>query len=317
MVSTYRNVKSCQNRISSFRRARSGLQTPVLATPSNRFLQLIPPENIRQLPPSLLQVNKTEVLGEGSFGTCFQGYIQGNPVCLKHLKESKKEHIIREASILSSLSHHAILCFLHGIQVEEEPYYLVTNIYLINGYSITIYDFICLTSPNTSSKKDIVQTLNSELLAIDWCIIMSDIAEGLKYIHSKHIIHRDLKSNNVVLHKQHTTLKPVLIDFGKGLQTPTSMKYNLTEIEKQQYREQHKHIAPDLIDGISVPSSSSDMFSFGRIFKSIICYLKFDQQSFHALTLTMVKKCLKYSASEHLTAAEAMERSRLGLQLAI
>ena len=151
---------------------------------------------------------------------------------------------MREASVLSGLSHHAI-CFLLGVQVEEEPYYIVTNIYLTKEHSVIVYDFICI--PDTSSKRDIVNTHRSEMGVFDWCNIMSDIAEGLKYIHSQHIIHRDLKSNNVVLYTQISTLKPVLIDFGKAIRTPTVVKYKLTEKEKQHYRDQHKHIALDLI----------------------------------------------------------------------
>lgn len=116
--------------------------------------------------------------------------------------------------------------------------YLVTNSYVINEYSITIYDFICLTSLENSPKKDVVSSLDSELHSTDWCCIMNDIAQGLKYAHSQRIIHRDLKANNVV---QTATLKPVLIDFGKSLRTPTRMKYELTEKEKQQYHKQHKH----------------------------------------------------------------------------
>jgi hypothetical protein len=67
--------------------------------------------------------DKMDILGEGTFGTCFRGCLQGTPVCLKHLKSSKKENIMQEASVFSGLSHHAI-CFLLGVQVEEEPYYL-------------------------------------------------------------------------------------------------------------------------------------------------------------------------------------------------
>lgn len=74
-----------------------------------------------------------------------------------------------------------------------EPYYLVTNAYLIDGHSITIYDFMC-----------------TAISAKSWSCIMLDIAHGLNYIHSRKIIHRDLKANNVVLHEQGMALKPRL-----------------------------------------------------------------------------------------------------------
>lgn len=121
-----RNVKFCRSQISSFKlelkRTRSRIPTQAFATPSNRFMQLtVPSESVRRLSPSLLHINEMEVLGEGSFGTCFQGCLQGTPVCLKRLKTSKKENLLHEASILSSLCNYAI-CFLHGIQYEKEPY---------------------------------------------------------------------------------------------------------------------------------------------------------------------------------------------------
>ena len=95
----------------------------------------------------------------------------------------------------------------------------------------------------------------------------------LLMVHCDHqIIHRDLKSNNIVLYRRGKDLKPVIIDFGKSVQVHKAMRYKLSEDEKQQYRQIHKHIAPDLIDGMCIPSPSSDMYSFGRIFKNIVCY---------------------------------------------
>lgn len=127
-----------------------------------------------------------------------------------------------EASILKNLCHYSV-CFLHGVQCEEEPYYVVTNAYLIDGYSVTIYDFLCLPTSATEDicpKQKLVEKLRLELSVINWCHIMYDIAQGLNYIHSRKIVHRDLKANNVVVHEQGRDLKPVLIDFGKSLKAP-------------------------------------------------------------------------------------------------
>ena len=49
------------------------------------------------------------------------------------------------------------LCFLHGVQCEKETYYLVTNLYVIDGFSVTIYD-LCLSAEDDSSKRYLVVT---------------------------------------------------------------------------------------------------------------------------------------------------------------
>ena len=85
-----------------------------------------------------------------------KGYMQGMEVCLKQLKGSAgitaKTSLLHEASILSKL-YHPTVSFLHGVQFEEEPYYLVTNLYVINGFSITIHDFLCLSAKMTPVNK--------------------------------------------------------------------------------------------------------------------------------------------------------------------
>ena len=47
-------------------------------------------------------------------------------------------------------------------------------------------------------------------------------------------------------------------------------RYHLSENEKQQYQRDHTQIAPDLIDGVGDLSTSSDMYSYGRLIKNII-----------------------------------------------
>ena len=51
-----------------------------------------------------------------------------------------------------------------------------------------------------------------------------------------------------------------MIDKGK--------RYSLFEAEKDVYKRDHPHIAPDLRDGLVAQSASTDMYSLGRILKS-------------------------------------------------
>ena len=162
---------------------RSGIPTQTFATPSHRYTV----QNsdlarcVRRIPSSLFRVDDDTIsLGEGSFGKCMKGYMQGFEVCLKQIKGSSgittKMSLLREASILSNLCHQAI-CFLHGVQCEKEPYYLVKNLYVINGFSVTIYDFLCLSAEDDSSKRRLVQLLHSDITMHSWCL-MTDVAHG-------------------------------------------------------------------------------------------------------------------------------------------
>ena len=85
------------------------------------------------------------------------------------------------------------------------------------------------------------------------------------------------------------------MDYGKAQIASASRKYNLTEEQKEMYRTHHSHIAPELIDGSSKPSYSSDMFSFGRIFKSVMHYFPLPATELPKEIVTIVKKCLCYN----------------------
>ena len=99
----------------------------------------------------------------------------------------------------------------------------------------------------------------------------------------------------------------MLIDFGKSVLSTNTIRYKLTALEKKQYLEQHKHIAPDVVDGVCSPSFSSDIYSYGRIFKYLICYSYLQPSMFHKSVQSMVKNCLTYANCERPTAASVID----------
>ena len=67
-------------------------------------------------------------------------------MCIKEVKANvsrARELVMDEASVLLKLPHPSV-CFLLGIQTTS-PYYLVLNLYTINGYSISIHDFLTVS----------------------------------------------------------------------------------------------------------------------------------------------------------------------------
>ena len=89
-------------------------------------------------------------------------------------------------------------------------------------------------------------------------------------------------------------LLPIIIDFGKACDISKARVYKLSQKEKEKYKQNHCHIAPDLRDGICKQSFHSDIYSFGRILQTINT-----NTTVHCATLDeLSKKCLHYHQSQ-------------------
>lgn len=141
-----------------------------------------------------------KILGSGSYGTVFKGV--GNitrweaaikELRSKALSEKEFETYMREIDILCKASGPFILK-IYGFTLEA-PYSIITE-YMSTG---SLWDIL------RDPKKKLTPTQKTN--------IALGIAHGMKYLHSKQIIHRDLKSPNILLDKQ---MLPVICDFGLG-----------------------------------------------------------------------------------------------------
>jgi len=125
--------------------------------------------------------------------------ILGKQVALKIIARNEirdpyvKQNFHREASILSRLNHPNIVKLVE-IVCTENIYCLVLE-YL--PHSNTFYEVL----KNNGAL--------SESLA---CTFSKQLVSGLSYLHSKNILHRDLKLDNILVDKDRS--RCLLIDFG-------------------------------------------------------------------------------------------------------
>ncbi|CAD6197052.1 unnamed protein product [Caenorhabditis auriculariae] len=143
------------------------------------------------------------------------------------------QKLIDEGRIMLGLEHPNIVR-MYGWCLDEQPLKLVLqfvaggslDIYLINHYSVT-------------STKRLIK-------------FGVDIAQGLEYLHSKNIIHRDIAARNILLTSDGT---PKISDFGLSIK---GSFHRMKVAEKLPSR----HLPPEVLNQFTF-SRKSDVYSFG------------------------------------------------------
>ncbi|KAG0257413.1 hypothetical protein DFQ27_005157 [Actinomortierella ambigua] len=196
-------------------------------------------DSAAQVDPAGLVVGK--IIGSGSFGTVYQGRWQTRRVAIKvvHVKHDavNSRVVRREIALLERLQHRHIIQFYGTASYND-------NLVLIMDYA-----------EGGSLQSAIVRHM------LDWPTrvrIAQEIARGLAYLHHEYIIHRDLKSANVLL-TRHMEVK--LVDFGladiKLLANSTdSISYQIGSI---------RWMAPELLSARPRYSTKSDMYALGVV----------------------------------------------------
>ncbi len=143
-----------------------------------------------------LEIDKAHKLGEGISGTVYRGVYKYNPVAIKelhtqNLSKVAQNELIQEAKIMAEM-HSDYLVQLRGICMEAPHFCLVMEL-MPKG---SLYD-VLRTNPDWS-------------LSVKYRIAL-DVVSGLAQLHEKNIIHRDLKSLNILLSD---TFRAKISDFG-------------------------------------------------------------------------------------------------------
>ncbi|CAO2837087.1 unnamed protein product [Amaranthus hypochondriacus] len=200
--------------------------------------------------------DESKVLGNGGFGTVYYGKLKdGREVAVKRLYEKtfkRVEQFMNEVELLTCLRHKNLVS-LYGCTSHHSRELLLVYEFIKNG---TVSDHLY------GDHKD-----NSESLSLPWPVrlnIAIETATALSYLHANDIIHRDVKTNNILLDNNFGVK---VVDFGLSRLFPA----NVT----------HVSTAPQGTPGYLDPeyfqcyrlTDKSDVYSFGVVLIELISSL--------------------------------------------
>ncbi|KAK9998272.1 hypothetical protein SO802_017875 [Lithocarpus litseifolius] len=238
----------------------------------------IPVFSYTELEEATNNFDNEKELGDGGFGTVYHGKLRdGREVAVKRLYEHnyrRVEQFLNEVKILTRL-HHKNLVSLYGCTSHHSRELLLVYEFVPNG---TVADHIHGDRATPGSLK--------------WATRLSiaiETASALAYLHASDIIHRDVKTNNILLDDNFCVK---VADFGLSRLFPNDVTHVSTAPQGTPgYVDPEYHQCYQL-------TSKSDVYSFGVVLIELISSLPAVDMARHRheinlanLAINKIEKC--------------------------
>ncbi|KAK8617068.1 hypothetical protein V6N13_117036 [Hibiscus sabdariffa] len=202
---------------------------------------------------SVYEYERLNKISEGTYGIVFRAKDKktGEIVALKKVKILDRRETqefgfpltsLREINILASF-HHPSIVKVKEVVVDDHD-----NVYMVMEYME--HDF-----------KGLMESMKQPFSTSDVKCLMLQLLEGVKYLHDNWVLHRDLKTSNLLLNNQ-GELK--ICDFGMARQYGSPLKPYTSKVVTMWYR------APEILLGAKKYSTAVDMWSVGCIMAEML-----------------------------------------------
>ncbi|KRZ13734.1 Cyclin-dependent kinase 5, partial [Trichinella zimbabwensis] len=234
---------------------------PLLAIAAVQLLFLIPlrllqtalhemyTESEKESTCAMQMYEKLEKIGEGTYGTVFKAKNRETHeiVALKRVRlddndEGVPSSALREICLLKELKHPNIVRLIDVLHGSRR---------------LTLVFEYC-----DQDLKKYFDSLNNEIDPQMVKSLMYQLLRGLAFCHSKKVLHRDLKPQNLLLSR---SMELKLADFGLARAFGLPVRCYSSDVVTLWYR------PPDVLFGARFYDTSIDMWSAGCIFAEIAC----------------------------------------------
>ncbi|XP_068653788.1 cyclin-dependent kinase G-2-like isoform X2 [Aristolochia californica] len=199
---------------------------------------------------SVDEFEKLNKIDEGTYGVVFRARDKktGEIVALKKVKMAKEREgfpltSLREINILLSF-HHPSIVDVKEVVVGSD----LNQIFMVMEYM-------------EHDLKGLMETMKQPFSQSEVKCLMLQLLEGIKYLHDNWVLHRDLKTSNLLLNNR-GELK--ICDFGLARQYGSPLKPYTHLVVTLWYR------APELLLGAKEYSTAIDMWSLGCIMAELL-----------------------------------------------
>lgn len=240
-------------------------ETPLFITPLASYLEQIDGEDASgkvtihyddDPSPKVLEINLNSLklerlMGQGAFGAVYAARWNKRVVAVKKLhavttsSKSDMKSFVREVAVLSSIRHPKIIRMFGACL--KLPQLCIVEELMERG---SLHDF--LHGPTTSRRR--------ELSVEETLRIAMDVAQAMEYLHFNAIVHRDLKSHNVLLHQDGAKV----CDFGiaRALERTLLSDAATRTSASRATAGTPAWMAPELFHDEAVVTTSCDVYSF-------------------------------------------------------
>jgi len=189
----------------------------------------------------------TEAIGAGSFGAVWRGEHKGEVVAIKKCKVGDKkdaEMLLMEVRYLQRLRHPRLVSFLGCC--NRPPHVLMLIEYMEGG-----------------SLHGLLFGKGKRMLPFPEKLRMAQqIADGLTYLHEISIVHRDLKTMNIVLDKD---LNCKICDFG------LTLTLEATHMTVKSLQGSPRYMAPEQFETTARITEKVDIWQMGCVMLELFC----------------------------------------------
>ncbi|KAE9610067.1 putative dual-specificity kinase TKL-Pl-4 family [Lupinus albus] len=273
------------------RHSGSASNSPIAAVSATKFRSPLKKQEW-EIEPSKLIIKS--VIARGTFGTVHRGIYDTQDVAVKLLDwgeegqrteaevASLRAAFIQEVVVWHKLDHPNVTKFI-GATMGSAELQIQTDNGLI-GMPSNVCCVVVEYLPGGTLKTFLIKNRKRKLAFKVVIQLAVDLARGLSYLHSQKIVHRDVKTENMLLDKSRTVK---IADFGVARVEASNPNDMTGETGTLGY------MAPEVLNG-NPYNRKCDVYSFGIcLWETYCCDMPYPDLSFSEITSAVVRQNLR------------------------